>query len=121
MEVIPKFLHALFLTVAIESFALVAVVRSVYRITASNISLGRCVAAGILASSLTLPYLWFVLPAWFPDFWTLAAIGEPSVVIIEGLFYWFALRISLPRSLLLSLIANALSFTIGILLNHYLF
>ena len=120
MEIIPKFLHALLLTVVIESVAVVAVVRSIYRITAPNVSWARCIAAGILASSLTLPYLWFVFPAWFSGFWTLAATGEPSVVIVEGFFYWLVLRLSLSRSLLLSLIANVLSFTIGLCLSRYL-
>lgn len=117
MDIVPKFLLALLLTITIEVVVVVVTIRYWYRAVRPAISWQRCCVAAILASTLTLPYLWFVLPAWFSGFLPLVLAGEPMVVIVEGFFYWFALRLSFPRALLLSFLANAVSFACGILLQ----
>ena len=68
----------------------------------------------VLASVLTLPYLWFVLPPYF-DSRTYLYFGEGLVFLVEGLIYNRLLMIRILYALLISLVANALSFVFGIL------
>ena len=66
------------------------------------------------ATCLTLPYLWFVLPAFIHDRTPYIIIGEILVTLIEGLFYQFTLKLSPAKAQLFSLILNAFSFTLGL-------
>ena len=69
-----------------------------------------------LASILTLPYVWFVLPSFVPHGLPYILISEISVFIIESAWYKFALNIKLSSAIGLSLIANGVSYLIGTLL-----
>jgi hypothetical protein len=60
------FLRALAFTVAVETAVLFAA-RPVFLRREPGGSPLRLVAAGSLCSAATLPYLWFVLPAWLRD------------------------------------------------------
>ena len=70
---------------------------------------------GILASVLTLPYLWFVLPL-FTNTIHYIYIGELLVFLIEGLVYYEFLEIKLTKALILSFTANLISFIVGTIL-----
>lgn len=75
----------------------------------------RRLAAGIGASALTHPALWFVLsPLLSPalGYWGFLALGEALVVAVEALWFW---GWSLSRPLRLSLLANAASAAVGLL------
>lgn len=118
MYLIESFLNALLLTVGIETFVVILALRFLYRIPNKNLSYYRIIGAAIFASVLTLPYLWFVLPELISDFWKMTAIGEPLVTIVEGFYYLLVLRISLPKAMLLSLMANGTSFFAGLVIYH---
>ena len=72
----------------------------------------RIAGTGLLASALTLPYLWFVLPA-FVDaaYWPLA--GELLAVAAEAAVFFLLLRVKPAAAVLLSLALNAASFALG--------
>ncbi len=114
-----NFLIALFLTIIIETIVLFILIK--YKILISKkdalrINNYELLAAGIFASGLTLPYLWFVLPiAQLNKFWYIL-IGEISVVMIEAMFYKFFLRMKFKQALIISLICNLTSFLIGLLI-----
>ena len=76
-----------------------------------------------VASTLTHPPLWFVLPPlcrrWGFSYQDYLLIGESSVFLIEAIWYWFALlplQRSLTKALLLSLLLNSMSYFVGIYL-----
>ena len=76
-----------------------------------------------IASTLTHPPLWFVLPPlcrrWGFSYQYYLLIGESSVFLIEAIWYWFALlplQRSLTKALLLSLLLNSMSYFVGIYL-----
>jgi hypothetical protein len=70
---------------------------------------------GVLASSLTLPYLWFIAPLILGDPYALI-VGEILVFLVEAGIYILVLQISLRRALLISLIANLASLVVGLVL-----
>ena len=110
---ISQFFHALLMTILIEAIVVTTMIRLAYRIPATSISWSKLLFCACFSSFATLPYLWFVLSNWITDFRLLAIIGEPLVVLVEGAFYWVVFRFTIRRAMLISLIANALSFFIG--------
>jgi len=66
-----------------------------------------------VASALTLPYVWFVLPAFINAGLTYIIVSEISVTIVEGLFYWFTLKTSFKTAIILSVTTNFFSWFIG--------
>ncbi len=86
----------------------------------ADITFPRLFLATALASALTLPYAWFLLPAFIPSGSTYIITAEISVTIIEALWYVFIFRpqikntASLIRAaIILSVTANAFSYLIG--------
>lgn len=71
---------------------------------------------GILPSTLTLPYLWFVVPFFITDKTLMIIIGETMVVIVEAVLLRLLSLFNPKISLAMSLIANFNSFAIGRLL-----
>jgi hypothetical protein len=71
------------------------------------------VVAGLLATALTLPILWFVVPGLLTD-WGRITGAELLVVGVEGLLYAGLLGVALPQALVLSLVANTASFAAGL-------
>jgi len=112
MQYEGMFLKALGLTVTIETTVLWAVTRMLRR--DGMPSTGRVLACGALCSSATLPYLWFVLPAWVQDRPMLMAIGEPAVTLAEAGILALALPARPARALALSFACNLISFLIGL-------
>jgi hypothetical protein len=109
-----RFLVALAITVVTETTVLFILVRAFWKIAASGLSNARCLAAGIFASSATLPYLWFVLPAIVKAYVPQVVIGEIGVFAVEALFYYYMLNLTIRRSALLSLVANIVSVIVGL-------
>jgi hypothetical protein len=107
------FLQALGLTVTIETTVLWGLTRLFQR-DGTFPATGRVLACGILCSSATLPYLWFVLPAWVQDRHALMAIGEPAVTLAEAGILALALPAKPARALALSFACNLISFLIGL-------
>ena len=109
-----NFLLSLVTTWAIEVPVLIALIRILYR--QEDLSLERIICTGVLCTTLTLPYLWFVLPP-YVDAAYYPVIGEVFVVAIEALVLNRLLGLALGRAVLCSLITNAASYGIGLFLQ----
>ncbi|MDR2189964.1 MAG: hypothetical protein LBP53_01950 [Candidatus Peribacteria bacterium] len=103
-----QFLCSLGITLLVEVPLAIVIVKCFKE---PKISLLRTVGIGILATSLTIPYLWFIFAAFF-DYWTMAVWGEVFVCIVEAVLYWKLLPLPLPKALLLSLLANGASIAV---------
>jgi hypothetical protein len=104
------FLIALCETWLVEIPLLFLLIR--YIVKANDLSVARIVGTGLLATALTLPYLWFVLPpyvnaAYYP------LIGESMVIAVEAVVFFLLLRVKSAAAVFLSLVVNVSSFAIG--------
>ena len=106
-----RFLIALLLTLIIEIPVLLVFCKLIFRLKIKSF---RIIFAGFLASVLTLPYLWFVLPAYINSVYYIY-IGETLVFLFEALIYNRLLNIKISKSLLVSFAANLTSFVIGLI------
>ena len=108
-------LGALLLSLAIEVPAAVALARLARWLAPGQWR--RLALTGVAATLLSHPFAWFgnrALAALLP-FAPRAAVIESCVVLFEALLYWRLTPLALRRGLLVSLVANALSFGIGLL------
>lgn len=108
------FMRALAVTVAVETVALWVVTRLPWPIE-TRPSFFRLAAGGFISSFATLPYLWFVLPAWIQGYYPLMAVGELGVTLVEGLILAAVLSIRPGKGLVISLFCNVISFLFGLL------
>ena len=106
----PKFFLALIITLLIEVPILILITKLVYKKRA--IKFVYLVYIGILASALTLPYVWFVIPLLITTK-NMLIIAETFAVVIETIIYKVSLKFSLKKSLLISLCANVCSYYLG--------
>jgi hypothetical protein len=111
-----QFLIALITTLVVEVPLVFLLVRYFFR--ERKISRLRVVGIGILSTSVTIPYLWFIF-AVFLDYWTMAIVGELFVFVVEALIYRKLLPISFLKAVVLSLIANVASIAVGILISSF--
>jgi hypothetical protein len=110
-----RFLVALLLTLLIEVPLLFILVKYAYRLKA--IASWKILFVGTLASSLTLPYVWFVVPPYIHSRYYVH-VAELFAVIVEAVIYNRLLETRIGVSLVLSLVTNAVSFLTGWLLFH---
>ncbi|MFH0714030.1 MAG: hypothetical protein V1722_05680 [Candidatus Micrarchaeota archaeon] len=102
-----KFLIALFATLAIE----VAVVLLLAKFAFKLKDLRGSAIVAIVASTLTLPYLWFIFPPFLPaDKYLL--FGEIIVIALEALIYRVFLM-NWKQAGATSIVANVVSFYLG--------
>jgi hypothetical protein len=104
-----KFLQALLMTVASELG--VAMLFKRWK-PLSAIPYKDFVLTVALASCLTLPYLWFILPS-FIDVRYYVIVGECLIALVEGGIYFQYFKIRWYEALLLSIVANGFSYFIG--------
>ena|ERR1035437_6423634 len=110
-----SFLKALILTIFIETSVQFLLFKTVFR--SSGIKNWLLLFTGILASMTTLPYVWFIMPAFIKTRLYYLVISEVSVTAIESLIIWGILRINYTKALITSIVCNATSFLIGLLIN----
>jgi hypothetical protein len=108
-----RFLLALVTTWAIEIPVLIALIRFVFR--DRPLPLSRMLFAGLLCTSLTLPYLWFVLPP-FVDAAYYPLTGEALVIVVEAVLLNLLLGLDLKQAGACSFTMNAASFLLGLML-----
>lgn len=109
------FLRAWATTIAVETAVLWAALR--LRPGKGPLpSLPRILGAGLLCSSATLPWLWFVLPAFVASRGAYLGIGETGVALAEAAILAGMLPATWPRALALSLACNGMSWGLGALL-----
>jgi hypothetical protein len=111
-----RFLIAAGITVIVETAVILCIIRLGFKIGASKVSWGRILFAGFFASFATLPYLWFVLPAFIHSYALMVAFGELGVFLLEAGAYVFLLNLPAGRTLILSFAANIASILVGLLL-----
>jgi len=111
--VVINFLYALGLTVCTETVVLFLLVRLLFKYSREKFTNITLIFAGVLASTTTLPYLWFALPEFIHTRMGLLIYGEPGVVIIEALIYRQFLRIKWQEALLVSTACNIISVVMG--------
>jgi hypothetical protein len=104
------FLLALVLTLAVE----VSAVLFLASFWIKKVKISKIVFVSIFASTLTLPYLWFISPAYLSGIYYVI-IGEIGVFLIETFMYYELLDIKLWKAALISLIANVLSIIVGLI------
>lgn len=109
------FLKSLMQTVLIETAVLLILFKLLFK--AKEIKVHRILFTGLLASFATLPYLWFVLPAYFDQRIWYILVGESFAVVMESFIYAYLLQIRYPKAFLASLVCNLISFSIGLLIN----
>jgi hypothetical protein len=101
-----KFIFSLVLTLIIEIPILIFLYRIIFQLKKQ--SLLKLFVVGFLASALTLPYLWFVLPFYINTIYYIY-IGEILVFLVEALIYYEFLEIKLKKALIISFIANIIT------------
>jgi hypothetical protein len=81
-----------------------------------RLSAGKVLVAFLTANCTSHPFLWFAFPV-FEPYWLWVTTAEISIAAYEGLVYWRVLRphLSLSKAVVVSLAANALSCTVGLL------
>ncbi|ETA69446.1 hypothetical protein MettiDRAFT_2947 [Methanolobus tindarius DSM 2278] len=107
------FLFSLFLTIIIETSVLFLLIRFYFKI--DDLSNSLLLFAGIFSSFSTIPYLWFLLPQFIDSYQNLALIGEISVFLVEAVIYYFVLKVTVQRALILSFTCNLVSFIVGLM------
>ena len=114
MEYELLFLAALLITVAVETLVLYLVLRRLFK--RNKLPAKLIIFAGVFCSFATLPYAWFVLPAFIRPYSLIVPAAEISVALAEALMLWFILKISAKEALIASFLCNAASFAFGLLL-----
>ena len=108
-----KFLFSLLLTLIIEIPIVVLLLKSFYK--QNEIKISNIIFVGFIASALTLPYFWFILPAYITDRLLFVLYGEMIIICIETVLYYQLLKLKLTKSFVISLIANIMSILVGLI------
>ena len=105
---IRLFWIAWILTVLIETIVLVLLVKIFWK--KDELWNWKLVGAGILASTITLPILWFCLPYFFADYMVYVVFWEIFVTLLEVVIIKFILKIDWRKAIILSVACNLVSF-----------
>jgi len=109
-----KFLIAWLLTILIETIILFAIAKLFRK--KDQISNKRLILVWILASTITLPLLRFVLPLFIKDWVEYTVIWELLVTLIEIYIIKYWLKISRRKAILASVVCNLCSYLFGLFL-----
>ncbi len=112
-----QFLISLGITIFIETIVLFVLLKKVFKINSEKISNKLILFSGCIASSMTLPYLWFILPMFIRSYNMFVLVGEILIFLIETVIYFFILKLGIKKSLILSFVCNLLSFLIGLMIH----
>ena len=110
-----KFLFSLLLTLIVEIPVAVLLVK--YFFKDKEIKISKIVFTGFVASTLTLPYFWLILPFYISNRGLYIFIGEASIIFIEAIIYNQFLKLKLPKAFVVSLIANIASILLGLMIQ----
>lgn len=114
MNEVAHWLLAFGLTLAIELAVVVPMLRE------AEPDLGRRLAFGFYANLATHPAVWFIIPKFGLALVPSVAIAEVWALVLEGFFYSLVLpKLGLQRAMMISIVANAASFTIGMALRVF--
>jgi len=110
------FLLSLTVTECVEIPIVALLVKRFYKY--SEIRLLRIVAVAFVASALTLPYLWFVLPAFITNGAVYILGGEFLIIAAEAVIYNRLLGLKPREAAVASLAANVSSALLGSALQY---
>ena len=110
-----KFLFSLLLTLIVEIPVVVLLAR--YFFKNKEIKISKIVFTGFIASTLTLPYFWLILPIYISNRSLYIIIGEVIIIFIEAIIYNQFLKLNLPKAFVVSLIANIASILLGLIIQ----
>lgn len=108
---------ALLVSLALEVPLVVALGVAASRRDAAPVTWGAWAVAGVAATLLTHPFAWWLNEEALRGvlgMWPRMAVIEVSVALAEGLIFGWLCR-AWPRGLLISALANATSFGVGLL------
>jgi len=108
-----SFIIALILTLVVEITVLFIIIKKIFKIR--KIQNSKLLFIGFIASFATLPYLWFVFPA-FLDRLQFIILGEVFVFLIELLIYNQFLKLNIKQSAIVSFLCNMASIIVGLLI-----
>ncbi len=110
------FLLALIITVILETITLFVIIRKLFKLKEKQIKNKELVFAGFIASFSTLPYLWFIFPIIIQSSFWYVLIGEILAIIAETIIYYFILKLSIKKVLVISILCNIISFILGFII-----
>lgn len=108
-----SFITSLAITLLVEIPIVFLLVKYVYK----KIDKKGIIFASIVASALTLPYLWFILPFYLSDRMMYLIFGELIVLTVEALVYLRVLGLSFKQAMAVSFFANLISTVVGLIIN----
>lgn len=111
-------LVAMCLTLAIE----IPIALAFGRLTRLNTVWWRLAAISAAATLLTHPFVWLIVSDWmktFP-FWQRCVVAETFALFAEALVYWRFTALTPIKALLVSLLANGASFSIGLFVGDWI-
>jgi hypothetical protein len=109
-----KFLFSLLLTLIIEIPIVFFLIKFLYKY--KEIRTLKLVFTGLVTSTLTLPYFWFVLPFYISNRNLYIFFGEGLIILIEAIIYNQFLQLKFSRSFIISLFTNLSSIFLGLLI-----
>ena len=108
------FFSAWLMTIIIETIILFIISKSFWK--ERQISNKRLILIWILASTVTLPLLWFVLPLFIGNYVVYTIVWESFVAMIETVILKYWLKISRWKAVLASIVCNAASYLAWLLI-----
>ena len=121
LEKMRKFPLVWLFAVIIETIALFLIVKSFQKkdeikeeiwYESNKVSNKKLLLWGIIPTTVTLPFLWFVLPLLLWDWWLYIVVWEILVTTIEAVMIKYWLNISRKRAIISSIVCNICSFVI---------
>lgn len=112
------FVQALVLTILLEAGVLLAAVRWLFRAYSATLPTWKVLAAAAACTGLTLPYVWFLLPALELTHPQYLIVAEGFAVLAEAALLLLLLDFRPRRALLASLLCNSFSAMVGSYLLH---
>ena len=109
-----SFIISLVITLLVEIPVVFLLVKYVYK----KVDKKGIIFAGVVASALTLPYFWFILPFYISDRTAYIICGEFAIIVIEAFIYFKILKLNFKQALFVSLVANLVSTLIGLMVNN---
>lgn len=115
------FITSLLFTLGVEVPCLLICVRLFLKKNNTSPGTGLVLWAGLLASVTTLPYVWFILPAFIRNHLFYIITAEFFAFSLEAVIYHLLFRLPLRQTMVFSLICNSISFLGGELLKKITF
>lgn len=111
------FLKSLLVSIVIETTVLWLLCK--FLLKSKNINLSTIIITGVLATMLTLPYLWFIFPKFIETKIYYHIVSELSAVFVESFVFLVVLKTNYKQSLGLSFACNAVSYISGLIFTIF--